>query len=269
MHDDPLIARFRDGFPRGFSRITSEDDAPAGSGMDFGIHVLARGETIVERHPKETCWVLLDGSVEVDVDGSHTVATRHSLFDEAPTAFHVAAATPVTIGARGDRAELAVVRVANARRFPARCYSPDDVELEQRGAGLAQEACLREVRLIFDDRTRPESNLVVGEVVSRAGRWSSYPPHHHPQPEIYHYRFSLPQGYGHAEMGERVFKVKQRDTLLIAGGHDHAQAAAPGYAMYYLWIVRHLEAERYTGFEMTPEHAWLLDPNAQGWEPRR
>ena len=124
------------------------------------------------------------------------------------------------------------------------------------------------MRLVFDRRTRPESKLVLGEVLNYPGRWSSYPPHHHAQPEIYHYRFTLPQGYGHAELGERVYKVRQHDTLRIPAGHDHAQVAAPGYGMYYLWIVRHLDGNPYKGFEHTPEHTWLLDPKSQGWEAK-
>ena len=55
----------------------------------------------------------------------------------------------------------------------------------------------------------------MGEVVTAPGGWSSYPPHHHEQPEIYHYRFTEPQGYGHAECGDDVFKVRQYDTYKI------------------------------------------------------
>ena len=74
--------------------------------------------------------------------------------------------------------------------------------------GQVGGACLRLVRTIFD-RTNadPNAELVLGEVITLPGRWSSYPPHHHPQPEIYHYRFTHPQGYGHAELGEDVLLV--------------------------------------------------------------
>jgi 5-deoxy-glucuronate isomerase len=147
-------------------------------------------------------------------------------------------------------------------------FLPNDVKPEYRGMGLVQDACLRNVRLVFDHENRGQSKLVVGEVVNYPGRWSSYPPHHHDQPEIYHYRFTLPQGYGHGEVGEDVFKIRNGDTLSIEGGHDHAQVSAPGYGMYYLWIVRHLENNPYLGFEFTEEHRWVLDPANQGWEPK-
>jgi 5-deoxy-glucuronate isomerase len=130
-----------------------------------------------------------------------------------------------------------------------------------------QETCLRNVRLIFDRATRPESNLVVGEVINYPGRWSSYPPHHHDQPEIYHYRFTHPDGYGHAEIGEDVTKVRAHDTIFIPPGLDHAQVSAPGYGMYYLWMIRHLPGNPYSGFTFAEEHKWALDSAQQGWMP--
>jgi len=157
--------------------------------------------------------------------------------------------------------------VTNDNDFEPQLFLPHDVEPEYRGLGLAQGACLRNVRQIFDRRIRAESKLVLGEVINYPGRWSSYPPHHHEQPEIYHYRFNQPQGYGHGEVGDDVFKVRAFDTLLIPGMNDHAQVAAPGYAMYYLWIVRHLEGKPYEGFEFAPEHEWVLDAKSGVWEP--
>ena len=38
--------------------------------------------------------------------------------------------------------------------------------------------------------------MVLGEVLNLPGKWSSYPPHHHPQPEVYFYRFDYPDGFG-------------------------------------------------------------------------
>jgi 5-deoxy-glucuronate isomerase len=55
--------------------------------------------------------------------------------------------------------------------------------------------------------------------------------------------------------------------VVIRGGEDHAQVSAPGYGMYYLWVVRHLPGNPYKGFEFTEEHKWLLDAKNQGWLP--
>jgi len=262
-----LVSRFRSGFPPGYTAITREGEEPFDTGMDFGVHRLGRGETLEETDPKETAWLLLEGEAEVEWDGEKARVRRASLFDEAPTALHVPARTRVRLRTEGAGSEWVVVRAANERRFAAKLFRPEELKPEYRGAGLVQGASLRNVRLIFDDANRPEANLVLGEVVNYPGRWSSYPPHHHPQAEIYHYRFTLPQGYGHAELGDEVYKVRSYDTIKITGGVSHAQVSAPGYGMYYVWAVRHLPGNRYTGFRFTEEHRWVLDPAHQGWRP--
>ena len=86
-----------------------------------------------------------------------------------------------------------------------------------RGAGAAA----RIVRTVFDDTNAPRASLVLGEVVALPGHWSSYPPHHHPQPEIYHYRFHPAQGLAFAAVGERAFTIRAGDTTLIRRGEVH------------------------------------------------
>jgi 5-deoxy-glucuronate isomerase len=239
----------------------------AGMGMEFGLLRLASGRIHRERTAQETVFILLQGSAILAVDRENFFVSRGSLFDEKPWTLHCGAGVSIAISAEKGGAEFAVIRTDNPRALPVRVYTPAEVATEDRGADLAQGACRRFVRTIFDYSTRPDSNLVVGEVVNFPGRWSSYPGHHHPQPEIYHYRFTRPQGYGHAEIGDAVFKVRDGDTTTIPGGLDHAQVSAPGYGMYYLWIVRHLPRRPYRGFTFSPEHRWLLDPAQQGWMP--
>jgi len=266
-----LLRSHRDGFKLGYTAVTREADSPSGAGVDFGIRRMQRGEEIDIGNSgttQESVWVLMNGQAEFIWGSQKTCRVqRQSLFDEAPTTLHVDSSTRVVVRAISDQVEWAVIATTNNRTFKPRVYRPDDIEPEYRGLGLAQDACLRNVRLIFDRTRRPDSNLVLGEVINYPGRWSSYPPHHHDQPEWYHYRFTGPQGYGHGEVGDKVYRIQQFDTLRIPGGHDHAQVAAPGYGMYYLWIVRHLEGRPYEGFEYTPEHAWLLDGEARIWEP--
>lgn len=256
-------------FPSGYTRITNadlaDDDPGFVSGIEFAVQVMPQNTFVHDTPELETAWVLLRGTAEVEFDGRRVSLERASLFEEAPSALHVARNTPVTLRTNRLGAEWAVVRTANEHAFAPRLFLPAELAPEYRGAGLVQNAALRNVRLIFDRRTRPESNLVLGEVINYPGRWSSYPPHHHDQPEIYHYRFTADAGYGHAELGEEVFKVRTGDTVVIPPGRDHAQVSAPGYGMYYLWMIRHLPGNPYTGFTFTPEHQWTLDPAQQGW----
>jgi 5-deoxy-glucuronate isomerase len=261
----------RSGFAHGHTAITAERSGtgskPGNPLMDFGIVRLAARTTVTESHLKESAWILLKGAAEIYHPGGRARVRRKSIFDEAPTALHVGPHTPVSIRAFAAGAEFAVVRTSNERTFAPRLFFSSENTPEYRGAGLVQNACLRNVRLIFDQAARPESNLVVGEVVNYPGRWSSYPPHHHDQPEIYHYRFTHPGGYGHAELGDEVLKVRAYDTVFIPPGLDHAQVSAPGYGMYYLWIIRHLPGNPYTGFTFAKEHQWTLNPVKQGWHP--
>lgn len=267
-----LLRGPRPEFAAGYTRITtaerSGNKSEVESGIEFGVYRQPPHTTLREESGLETAWVLLRGAAELGFAGRHTHVQRGSLFDDPPTALHVPRHTPVEIRSGGTETEWAIARTVNERSFAPRVFLPAELKPEYRGAGLVQNASLRNVRLIFDRATRPEANLVLGEVVNYPGRWSSYPPHHHDQPEIYHYRFTAPAGYGHAELGEDVVKVRHGDTVVIPPGRDHAQVSAPGYGMYYLWTIRHLPGNPYTGFTFAAEHSWALDAAQQGWRPR-
>lgn len=49
--------------------------------------------------------------------------------------------------------------------------------------------------------------LVIGEVITFPGKWSSYIPHHHPQPECTTYRFNRPEGFDCAFIGDQAYKI--------------------------------------------------------------
>ncbi|MFH1724950.1 MAG: 5-deoxy-glucuronate isomerase [Elusimicrobiota bacterium] len=267
-HDDMLIPAFRNGFPPGYTPVTKEGEVEFDMGVDFGIHRQARGSTLEERHPRESAWVLLDGKAELEFAGKIELVERGSLFDEGPTALHLGPDTPVRISAVSD-VEWAVVQAENHASPDPRLFRPERIDAELHGKGLAQGTCLRIARRVFDRESRPEAGIAIGETIGFPGRWSGYPPHHHEQPQICHYRFTLPHGYGHGECGDQVFKLHSYDSMKIPGGVDHAQVAAPGYGMYCLWIIRHLPGKPYTGFTFAKDHDWVLDPNNQGWRPKR
>lgn len=244
--------------------VTDIDDS---TGIGFRLWKLKSGQQHTLNSPHETAVLHMTGELRVGIGEADYVTRRDSLFDEAPFAVHLPPRATLRIQALSD-VEIACFETENSESFEPKVYFPEATGNERRGLGQVGNCALRYVRTIFDNSTSdPRSQLVLGEVVNFPGRWSSYPPHHHPQPEIYHYRFSDTRGYGHAELGETVRKVRHGDTVKILDGVDHAQCAAPGYGMYYIWVIRHLADLRYTVPEFTEDHAWTMDQGAQFWNP--
>jgi len=261
------IKDHRDGFAAGQTDITHYDEEQDNTKISVSVLKLGSGENLSVTTEYETAWLLMSGKVSGTVGGKEFSFERRSIFDESSSCLHVSADTDVEIRCDEDT-EFTVYSCDNQLPFEARIFYPDDVANEPRGKGQVGNKCLRYVRTIFDDtNSDPNTGLVLGEVITFQGAWSSYPPHHHPQPEVYHYRFTEPQGYGHAELGEDVLKVRNYDTVKILDLNDHSQCAAPGYGMYYSWVIRHLPDNRYSVPDFTEEHTWIMQPDARYWDP--
>jgi 5-deoxy-glucuronate isomerase len=260
------LKEHRGGFGLGYTPISTMRDAEDNTGIALGVWKLAQGESATEKPVTETAWIFMEGQLQVALGGKVHTLQRISLFDEGPSCIHVPAGAEILFKAETP-VELTVYKVQNEKEFPPAVHLPEEVEDEKRGLGTMGNACTRVVRTIFDGTTTHENAMMVlGEVITLPGRWSSYPPHHHPQPEIYHYRFDKEQGYGHAELSDDVMKVRHCDSVKIFPPHTHAQCAAPGYAMYYSWVIRHLPGNRYAVPEFEAAHDWTREPGAEHWQ---
>jgi len=261
-----LIIRQKGPFGAGYTRITGIDDKEHNTMMDFGILKLLKGQEELDSEDKERAYLLINGEVKLEWEEQEKVIKRDSFLDEEPWCLHVPAGQGVRITGLSDEAEIAVTKTYNERRFSPMLYSPDECRVEEFGKGTAVgETSTRIVRTVFDYSTADYANLVVGEVINFPGKWSSYPPHYHPQPEIYFYKFYPEQGFGYSECGEDVFKVRNNDTAIITNQVTHSQVAAPGYAMYYIWVIRNLEDDPFDERIFVPEHKWLLAEDAKVW----
>lgn len=205
----------------------------------------------------EMAVLLLQGEAHLTMNGEKMRATRAHWKDETPFVAHVSPGTALTIDCK-SASRFAIVETPNDERFLSKFYMAEDVKTEHRGKGILNDAAYRLVRTVFDaTNAPPQAKLVLGEVINFPGRWSSYPPHHHPQDEIYYYEFDPPHGFGFGQCGDKVETLRHQDVLFIEGGKDHAQVSAPGYSMYYLWAIRHAP-EIYTGFEYSAPHGDLV-----------
>jgi len=261
-----MIVKHKEPFKAGYTPIISIDEKDNGTMMDFGILKLLKDQVEINSEDKERAYLLIQGEIKLEWGNNEKIIRRESFLDENPWCLHLPAGEKVKITGLSDEAEISVSKTYNERIFKPKLYSPEECRTEEFGKGTAiEDTSKRVVKTIFDYSNADYANLVVGEVINFPGKWSSYPPHYHPQPEIYFYKFYPEQGFGYSECGEEVYKVRSNDTAIITNNATHSQVAAPGYAMYYVWVIRNLENDPFDERIFTPEHTWVLDKNAKIW----
>ncbi|SFL83893.1 5-deoxy-glucuronate isomerase [Halanaerobium salsuginis] len=249
----------------GYSSITEVDGKYSTMLMDVGVLKLKAGQSKEILEPaKESAYLLLTGKISLAWENNQQEIERNSCFDEEPTVLHVSRETKVRITAVRE-SEILIQKTRNKKDFAAVFYLPGDYRVDTFGEGLMNGTATRIVRTVFDYENAPYSNMVLGESLTYPGKWSSYPPHTHAQPEVYYYRFNKEQGFGCAFVGDQINKVTHNDTVTIPGGLAHPQTAAPGYAMYICWMIRHLEENPWIDRVDEPEHKWLYNPAAKIW----
>jgi 5-deoxy-glucuronate isomerase len=256
-----MILRSND-FKKGYRKVVVEENENIK--MDFGLLGLEKGESYKFNEAKECIFTLIKGEVLFKYEGKEEKALRNSCFHENPTVLHVPENTEVDVVCISDKIEMLVQSTKNPKKFAAKLYREEDLlcPTEMRGAGMMNEASTRIVRTFFDRSTCPETNFYIGEVVSYPGKWSSYPPHQHTEPEIYFYKFLPENGYGFAEMGDEVNKVKNNDLTGMPANVTHSQSTAPGYAEYYLWVIR-LRDDEAMVTNVVEEHKWVAEDGAK------
>lgn len=260
-----IQVRQNGAFQYGYTAITTMEEIEHNTMMDFGVLRLIKAAVEKSAEQKERAYLLIQGEVTFQWENYTETAKRSNCFDEDPFVLHVPENVEVTITGISENSELAVTKTTNEKIFLSKFYTQEECRSEERGKGTMKEASTRTVRTVFDKSNSPDSNLVIGEVIDHPGKWSSYPPHYHPQPEIYFYKFNPENGYGFSELGEDAVKLRHNDTVKILDNATHPQITAPGYAMYYLWVIRHLDGNPYINPTFVPEHLWVTEIDAKIW----
>lgn len=260
-----MIIKNKGGFKQGYNSITEMDGKDHDIMMDFGILKLSSGATHSETAEKEKAILLLYGEVELEWDGQKTVIKRGSYLDDDPWTLNVPSKISVKITGIAPDSELAVMKTDNPKQFAPKLYTDEDCRIELRGKGQMNEAGTRIVKTIMDVSITSDSNFMLGEDVQYPGKWAGFPSHSHEQPEIYYYKLSPENGFGLLKLGDEGIVLEHNDTVKILPNLVHPQVAAPGYAMYFLWVIRHLEGDPYITPTFEKQHLWVEEPDAVLW----
>lgn len=160
-------------------------------------------------------------------------------------------------------------------------YTPaSEVPIELRGAGSAT----RQVHNFGTPGVLDADCLIVCEVITPSGNWSSYPPHKHDKyepgvqsnlEEIYYFEVEQARGtqansgtqpigyfrnYGDEDRKiDTLAEVRSGDVALVPHGWHGPAMAAPGYDLYYLNVMAGPDPERSWNIVDDPHHTWVRE----------
>lgn len=215
--------------------------------------------------------------------GGSTVTALHgrsSVFSGPTDVLYLSAASTGSITGAG---RVAVASSPTDEVFPTRYIPAADTPVELRGAGASS----RQVHNFGTPQALEAARLIVCEVITPPGNWSSYPPHKHDEhvpghesrlEEIYYFEAAPIAGAGSiagspATAGDAfgVFSsysspageidinamVRTGDIALVPFGYHGPAVAAPGYDLYYLNVMAGPDPQREWLISDDPAHAWV------------
>ncbi len=227
-------------------------------------HLAARERARIETGERELCIVWLSGACHVATErGSWpAVGRRESVFDGLPQAVYAPPSSWVELTAFGDT-DLVIGSAPAARGAMPRHIGESDVRTEVRGAGVFE----RTIHHILMEEQGAE-RLLVTEVLTPGGHWSSFPPHKHDTDdppretaleEIYYFKLRDPRGFALARVYtpdgslDETVAARDGDLVLVPRGY-HTVAAAPGYDCYYLNVMAGATREWRITFDPDHDH---------------
>jgi len=235
--------------------------------VGFRVHRLMPGMRITGLEEKrEACLIVLTGTADViaATERFEAIGGRKTLFDDmSPAAVLVPPSTRYTVIARST-VELAVC-TAPAKGGVIRYIAPQSIGREKRGTGTNT----RFVRNVLPE-TEPAESLLIAEVITPAGHWSSYPPHKHDTDalptqsaleETYYHRLNPRQGFAFQRVYtddrsiDETICVEDGDVVLVPRGY-HPVGAPHGYDLYYLNVMA--GPKRTWLIANDPAHDWML-----------
>jgi 5-deoxy-glucuronate isomerase len=236
--------------------------------VGFEVLALAGGGT-AERvcGSRELCVVVIAGIVHIASEHGEwfDLGGRADPWDGMPNAAYLPPDSHVGLRAAEGGAEVALCWAPASSGAEPRVLPGTGISVEPRGHGDHE----RFIRPIVMEKEGAASLLVV-EVLTPAGHWSSYPPHKHDHDdpprqslleEVYYHRIKPERGFG----PQRVYDYetaldeapafRDRDCVLVPRGY-HTVSSSPGYGLYYLNVMA--GPSRLWAVVNDPDHEWTL-----------
>jgi 5-deoxy-glucuronate isomerase len=240
--------------------------------LHFAARRLSRGEGWASATgDNELVLVILGGICTiVSSRGEWTgVGLRPNVFSGMPYTLYLPRHTEFTVEALSDQLDFAYGWCATDEDHPPSLVTPDQVTVEIRGGGNATRQINNMIPPGFNCH-----RLVVVEVYTPSGNWSSYPPHKHDDhredengnvleadlEEVYFYKIDQPEGYAlqrvytaDGKLNE-LMMARNDDLVLVPEGY-HPVVSAHGYTTYYLNMLAG-SAQSLANSD-DPQYAWV------------
>ncbi|WP_248930234.1 5-deoxy-glucuronate isomerase [Paenibacillus hamazuiensis] len=237
--------------------------------VGFEVYRLQEGQQLrQETGDQEVCVVIMTGKANVATakEKWEDLGGRMNVFEQVPPySVYVPNGDHYDIEALTEL-EVAICRAPGKGTYPARLIPPSEVGVEVRGKGNAQ----RYIHNILPEG-KPADSLLVVEVFTPNGHWSSYPPHKHDQDnlpeesyleETYYHKvqpehgFAIQRVYTDDRTLDETLAVRNGDAVLVPKGY-HPVSAPPGYDVYYLNVMA--GPTRTWKFKNDPDHEWIFN----------
>ena len=238
--------------------------------VGFEVMRLEQGESFARCSGEdEICIVILEGKAGFksgDVQ-FNSVGRRDSVHVQVPTdSVYVPAGREFEITAK-SKAEIALCKAPHlGGHQEIRLIPAEAVEVLERGEGTNK----RYIHNIMMGNAAADS-LLITEVYTPAGNWSSYPPHKHDTDDLpaesfleetYYHRINPPQGYALQRVYtddrsiDETIAAEDGDTVMVPKGY-HPVGAPHGYDLYYLNVMA--GPKREWKFRNDPAHEWIVE----------
>jgi 5-deoxy-glucuronate isomerase len=210
------------------------------------------------------------------------IGSRKDVFDGAAHALYLPRHTEFTITAE-EAGEYVVTWVPTDEDHEPWLIKPEDVDISVRGGDNVS----RQINDLLPSNS-PVHRLVLVEVYTPSGNWSSYPPHKHDihlkddqgnlleadLEEVYFYKIDKPEGYAYQRVYtgqtsplhkagcpiDALVRADNNCAVLVPEGY-HPVVSAPGYTTYYLNVLA--GSAQTLANQDDPKYTWVTETYKQ------